>query len=318
MDIERINRKVFVELGREKRLIQYHAIIFKLLGVVIDFINSEGESLKLSKMKNFNPYCAGMRSTESGFAACADCDRQHARQASSKHDVVIYRCHAGLSELVVPLFSESGTYVGGMTSGQFFLEDEDCMTDQEVSEVARKHHLDPERMCRLYRQTKILSAIQIEGIIEYLHSIGQIIIETHNKLLFMESIDAPAKIPLIKQFVKDNYMKKITLPDTARKFHLSSDYFGHYFKKEVGASFLYFVNLYRISQAEEMLLRTRNSISDIAMMTGFRSLSQFNRTFKTATGSSPREFRKKKSKPEILSSLKFDATVCRETRNSSS
>lgn len=79
---------------------------------------------------------------------------------------------------------------------------------------------------------------------------------------------------------------------------MSPDYFGHYFKKEVGASFLYFVNLYRISKAEEMLLQTHNSISDIAMMTGFRSLSQFNRTFKSITGISPREFRKTKPKPE--------------------
>lgn len=298
MDIEKINRKVFAELGREKRLNQYHGIIFKLLGVVIDFINSEGESLKLSRMMNFNPYCARLRGTDSGFAACAACDRLHARQAGSKHDVVIYQCHAGLCELVVPLFSDSGTYIGCMTSGQFFLDKENYMTDQEVSAVAREHQLDPEVMCRLYRQTKILTETQIEGIIEYLRSIGQIIIDTHNKLLFMESIDAPAKIPLIKQLVKDNYRKKITLPETARKFHMSSDYFGHYFKKEVGASFLYFVNLYRISQAEDMLLQTRNSISDIAMMTGFRSLSQFNRTFKATTGNSPREFRKKKSKPE--------------------
>lgn len=300
MDIEKINRKVFAELGREKRLVQYHAILFKLLGVVIDFINSDGESLKLSKMKNFNPYCARLRSTESGFAACADCDRQHARQASSKHDVVIYRCHAGLSELVVPLFSDSGSYIGCMTSGQFFLENEAYMADREVSEVARKHQLDSEWMCSLYRQTKILTRTQIEGIIEYLQSIGQIIIETHNKLLFMEFIDAPAKIPLIKQFVKDHYRKKITIPETARKFHMSPDYFGHYFKKEVGTSFLYFVNLYRISKAEEMLLQTHNSISDIAVMTGFRSLSQFNRTFNATTGQSPRKFRKNKSIPETV------------------
>jgi len=50
--------------------------------------------------------------------------------------------------------------------------------------------------------------------------------------------------------------------------------------------------------AEEMLLQTHNSISDIAMMSGFRSLLQFNRTFKSITGISPREFRKTKPKPE--------------------
>jgi YesN/AraC family two-component response regulator len=135
--------------------------------------------------------------------------------------------------------------------------------------------------------------MQIEGIIEYLNYVGQIIIETHNKLLFMEFIDAPAKIPLIKKFVKENYMKKITLPDTAKKFFLSPDYFGHFFKKEVGVSFMCFVNMYRIAQAEEMLKKTSRNISEIAFMTGFGSLSQFNRAFKDINGISPRDFRKK-------------------------
>ena len=49
----------------------------------------------------------------------------------------------------------------------------------------------------------------------------------------MELIDAPAKIPLIKKFVKENYMKKITIAETAKKFFLSPGYFSHFFKKLV-------------------------------------------------------------------------------------
>lgn len=292
MDIKKINKKVFAELGREKRLIKYHDIIYKLLGIVVDFINADGESLKLSKMQHFNAYCAMLRNTSSGFAACQECDQRHARSANFKHDEIIYKCYAGLTELVVPLYSDSGNYIGCMTSGQFLLEENDIMTDEFIKEIAAEHKLNPEVMCKLYHKTKVLSPIQIEGIIEYLNYIGQVIVETHNKLLFMEFIDAPAKIPLIKKFVKENYMKKITIAETAKKFFLSPDYFGHFFKKEVGISFMCFVNMYRISQAEEMLQQTQRNITEIAFMAGFGSLSQFNRTFKDVKGVSPRDFRK--------------------------
>ena len=292
MDIQKINKKVFGELGREKRLIKYHDIIYKLLGIVVDFINTDGESLKLSKMQHFNPYCAMLRNTSSGFAACQECDQRHAHSASFKHDEIIYKCYAGLTELVVPLYSDSGNYIGCMTTGQFLLDNNECITDKAICAIAVTHKLDPEIMCKLYHKTKVLSPIQIEGIIEYLNYIGQVIVETHNKLLFMEFIDAPAKIPLIKKFVKENYMKKITIAETAKKFFLSPYYFGHFFKKEVGISFMCFVNMYRISQAEEMLQQTQRNISEIAFMAGFGSLSQFNRTFKDVKGVSPRNFRK--------------------------
>ena len=55
MDIAQITQKVFAKLGQEKQLIEYHEILFKLLGLVIDFINVNGVSLKLSGMKHFNP-----------------------------------------------------------------------------------------------------------------------------------------------------------------------------------------------------------------------------------------------------------------------
>jgi AraC-like DNA-binding protein/ligand-binding sensor protein len=293
MDIQKINKKVFDELGREKRLVNYHEIIYKLLGVVIDFINADGDSLKLSKMRHFSPYCAMLRATKSGFTACQMCDRKHARHANLKHDKAIYKCYAGLTELVVPLYSNTGYYIGCMTSGQFHLESDTPMDDESVRKLAISHNLNPEKMCELYRQTKVLSPVQIEGIIEYLNTIGQIIIDTHNKLLFMELVDAPAKIPLIKRYVRENYMKKITVTDTAKKFFLSSGYFIHFFKKETGVSFTCFVNMYRISQAEEMLKETNRNISEIAFLSGFGSLSQFNRTFKDVKSVSPKEFRKK-------------------------
>jgi YesN/AraC family two-component response regulator len=75
--------------------------------------------------------------------------------------------------------------------------------------------------------------------------------QNQSKVLCHGIYRRPGKKPLDQAIYPGQLQKKITLPETARKFHMSPDYFGHYFKKEVGASFLYFVNLYRISKAEE-------------------------------------------------------------------
>ncbi len=291
MDILNINQKVFAELGKEKQLVEQHEIIYKLLGIVVDFINADGESLKLSKMKHFNPYCAMIRSSKSGFEACQKCDKTNARSASLSHNESVYKCYAGLTEIVVPLFDHVGNYIGCMTSGQFHLKGKSHACKKVVAEIASSNKLDPVRLFGLYGKTKVLSSTQVEGMIKYLKSIGRLIEEAHNKILFMETIDAPDKIALVKQFVKENYMKKLTVSKTARKIFMSSGHFSRFIKKELEVSFMCFVNMYRVSKAEEMLELTKRNISEIAFLSGFGSISQFNRMFKNIKGVSPRDFR---------------------------
>ena len=54
-----------------------------------------------------------------------------------------------------------------------------------------------------------------------------------------------------------------------------------------------FINELRINDAIEKLKNTDNKILDIALDTGFDSLSTFNRAFKHFTGTTPREYREK-------------------------
>ena len=74
--------QAFAELGKEKQLQEYSDIIFQLLGLVIDFISAEGETLRLSRGVHFNPYCVMLRRTAFGSKACAECDVTNARKAA--------------------------------------------------------------------------------------------------------------------------------------------------------------------------------------------------------------------------------------------
>ncbi len=49
----------------------------------------------------------------------------------------------------------------------------------------------------------------------------------------------------------------------------------------------------RLTHAKVLLLQNRQSIGEIALACGYRTLSCFNRKFRAETGLSPRDFRKK-------------------------
>ena len=76
--------EAFERLGNEKQLQEYSEIIYKLTGLVIDFISAEQETLRISHGVNFNPYCKMLRSCRKGRSVCLQCDVSNARRAAAE------------------------------------------------------------------------------------------------------------------------------------------------------------------------------------------------------------------------------------------
>jgi AraC-like DNA-binding protein len=100
-----------------------------------------------------------------------------------------------------------------------------------------------------------------------------------------------ARLQKVYSFIDDQYARKITLNDVAKRVNLSKEAFCRYFKNNTGNTFTAFLNQYRITQAKRLLLSGKN-VSEACYASGFESLSYFNRTFKKISGENPSEFRK--------------------------
>ena len=98
---------------------------------------------------------------------------------------------------------------------------------------------------------------------------------------------------LILKYVENNYMNKITIEDMATEVGLSQSHFMKYFKQTMGASFIDYLNEYRLTMASRLLLSSESSILDIAAEVGFDNLSYFNRIFKKRFELTPSAYRKK-------------------------
>ncbi|MBZ4645734.1 MAG: two-component system, response regulator YesN [Petroclostridium sp.] len=95
-------------------------------------------------------------------------------------------------------------------------------------------------------------------------------------------------------YVKKNYMKKITLEDVASHVHLSASYFSKTFKEEMRCNFNTYLNQVRIEMSKKLLADDSISLVEVSDLVGFEDLSYFSKVFKKITGITPGKFRESK------------------------
>lgn len=99
------------------------------------------------------------------------------------------------------------------------------------------------------------------------------------------------RIATIYNYIMQNYEKQITLDEVAKLAYMTPQAFCRYFKKHTQHTLVSFVNEVRINEACRKLTENKHeSISSVAYNTGFNSITNFNRVFKSVMKKSPKEF----------------------------
>ena len=94
------------------------------------------------------------------------------------------------------------------------------------------------------------------------------------------------------KYIYSNYMYDINLDILAKVSGYNKFYFSKMFYKYTNSSVPDFVNRCRIKAAELLLADNKYNITDIAGLTGFSSITTFNRVFKKINKCTPSKFRK--------------------------
>ena len=90
------------------------------------------------------------------------------------------------------------------------------------------------------------------------------------------------------EYIRANYMYRLTLPETARHCAVSPEHLSRVFKRETGFGFNEYLNLYRLKKAESILKSGKaGSIAQVASLCGFSDSNYFSNTYKKMFGISP-------------------------------
>ncbi|MDO4616626.1 MAG: helix-turn-helix domain-containing protein [Lachnospiraceae bacterium] len=95
-----------------------------------------------------------------------------------------------------------------------------------------------------------------------------------------------------KEYIDLHYTEALTLEELAAALNYSAPYISHSFKKVMGYSPIQYQTRCRIGAAQNFLIETDYSATQIATMVGFNSTNYFTNTFTRMLGSTPIQYRK--------------------------
>lgn len=110
------------------------------------------------------------------------------------------------------------------------------------------------------------------------------------------------QIQLAKQsaeYLTQNMMRRITIPELAKQFNVSETTMKNAFKAVYGVPVYTFIRMLKIHQAAQLLRNTDVSVSDIAYDMGYKNTSKFADAFREIMGETPSEFRENHKKARI-------------------
>lgn len=117
------------------------------------------------------------------------------------------------------------------------------------------------------------------------------IVTTRTISFVKEILESEGVVERAKRFIQDNYNEELSTESVAAHVYLTTGYLSKMFKNKTGLSIREYTNQCRIDSAKRMLLENSANIGEIAMETGFESISYFSTVFKKLTGETPISYR---------------------------
>ncbi|PAY18014.1 AraC family transcriptional regulator [Rhodopirellula sp. SM50] len=100
------------------------------------------------------------------------------------------------------------------------------------------------------------------------------------------------KAELMASYIARNFKTRLLIQDIADSVDLHPDYAATLFRKTFGTTLNSLITRHRVAESQRLLITSNEQIVNVALSSGFDSLSRFNRAFKEVTGTTPSRFRK--------------------------
>ena len=234
----------------------------------------------------WQPYCLAIGENPELLDKCSGCNHDNSAKALSKRSALTYTCHAGVAEVVTPIF-QNDTLIAYLMIGKFRDAEEQISSAQMVLDAAQKYGLDKDKMLEAYYKLPVLDNKCIDSAISILKMLIYYI--TSEKFFHY---DHSIQFASIDQYIEQNLGEKITVEDICKHFRISRHLLYATFENESGDSIQEYIIKKRLRKAQHLLASTNLSVGQISAKVGYTEYNYFFRIFKERVGVTPLQYRK--------------------------
>lgn len=255
---------------------------YTLTQIRIVLMDSDFNDL-LAYPPDYSSFCAMIRQERTAYARCEASDKTACLKCAKTNELVLYRCHAGLTEAVVPIHGREGV-MGYVMFGQVLQREGGEQTKQQL----KKRYAPPV----FAESEQIIDQIPVKSAREL--SAAGTILQALTAYLLSNSWVTPVKEAFIDQldrYIDANVSCEITVEDICAEFHIRRTRLYEAASSYLGCGIAQYIRSRRINCAQRLLTQTELTVAEIAFATGFADYNHFSRVFRQQCGMSARTYR---------------------------
>lgn len=267
-------------------LLDFH----RITNIRITVFDSELNEL-VSYPESCASFCRLIRATAQGRAACAACDREACAIAAQGNRTHIYRCHAGLTEAVMPLYVGK-VLVGYLLFGHVFGYNSLEEGWQEISRCCAEYPVDHVRLKKACSDCTQVSREYIRSAARILHATASHLVQER-----MATLQEDSTASRLDAYLSAHYTQSVTPQLLCQELQLSRSRLYRLSQQLYGCGISQQVRKLRMELARQLLLdHPEMSISRIAEECGYVDYNYFIAVFSQTVGQSPGSYRSRKGK----------------------
>ena len=240
----------------------------------------------ITHVGQWQPYCLAIGENAELLTKCSGCNHDNCARALNQRGMWVYTCHAGVAEAVTPIFQDD-TPIAYLMIGKFRDAEEQYSSAQMVADAAEKYGLDKDKMLDAYYQLPVLDKKCMDSAVSLLKMLIYYI-TSENYFRYDHSVQFAS----IDKYIEERICEKITVEDICNQFRVPRHLLYSTFEKESGDSIQEYIIKKRIRKAQNLLISTDMSVSQISVKVGYPEYNYFFRIFKERTGITPLQYRK--------------------------
>ncbi len=266
-------------------------LAWRLFGMNLALVSPDGKRVVRCEMqKRAQPFCLALEQCAPGRALCAMCDQTRFLEARRGEQVLRYRCHAGLTEFLVPVIRD-GELIALLQCGQVHDRAPTQAEWRSTRQGLAKAGVDARPLRKLFQKNRVLAPKRQDDLLDLLELIANRLAHADERRLRSEPGRMQAQLGRAVTFIEAHLAERLALSTIARAANVSTRSLMRLFEREIGTSVVKFIMRRRVSRACALLKHTDHTCSEIAFESGFGSVQHFNRIFRRFEEMSPRRWR---------------------------
>ena len=242
------------------------------------------------------PICRYIRTNPEAEAACHACDGRACRESRRLRAPYIYKCHAGLTEAVTPVFM-GNVVIAYLSFGHLFSYPSLEEGRKSIRSCCSGYDLDGETLDDYISELHETSEAFILSAANILEAVASFLCLDH-----MISLKQKAVQFQVDEYISEHFTEDINVDSLCMRFGIGRTALYEFARQNYGMGVAQHIRALRIAHAKKLLIeRPDMKISEVAEACGFKDYNYFITVFGKTVGVAPRQYRLNSIDPDSAS-----------------